>query len=139
MKSCKRWICGRTREPTEAGVYMEVSEAAIFSNARSLSSHQSQDNLSQNIILPIEQTTFYWESDWHVFRFISFAEKTCLVKVEKGDQPIVRIQSGQRFGQYKKPLFYRLIGWVKEGEGKVEITSLNSHFAGIQSGTKCGG
>lgn len=42
---------------------MEVSEVALFSNARNLSSHQSQDNLSQNIILPIEQTTFYWESD----------------------------------------------------------------------------
>jgi len=43
----------------EGGVFMEVSEAAILSEARNLSSHQSQENLSQNILLPIEQTTFY--------------------------------------------------------------------------------
>jgi hypothetical protein len=43
----------------EGGVFTEVSEIAIFSESRNLSSHQSQENLSQNIILPIEQATFY--------------------------------------------------------------------------------
>ena len=59
MKSCKRWICGRIKGPTEGGVLVEVSGVAIFSNVRNLSSHQSQGNLSLIIILPIEQTTPY--------------------------------------------------------------------------------
>jgi hypothetical protein len=46
MKSCKRWICGRAKELTEGGVFMEVSEVAIFSKAGDLSSHQSQENFS---------------------------------------------------------------------------------------------
>ncbi len=62
----------------------------------------------------------------HTFSFISFPEKTCLVKVEKGDQPKIRIQSDQRFGQHKKPPFYRLIGWLKEGEGKGQRSEVGS-------------
>ncbi len=58
----------------------------------------------------------------HIFSFVSFPEKTCLVKVEKGDQPTIRIQSGQRFGQYEKLPFFRSIGWLKEGGGqKAEV------------------
>lgn len=67
----------------------------------------------------------------HTFSFISFPEKTCLVKVEKGDQPKIRIQSDQRFGQHKKPPFYRLIGWLKEGEGKGKILDCRFQIADL--------
>ena len=67
----------------------------------------------------------------HIFSFISFPEKTCLVKVEKGDQPKIRIQSDQRFGQHKKPPFYTLIGWLKEGGGqKAEVGGQKSEIRG---------
>ncbi len=42
---------------------MQVGEVAIFTNARNLSSHQSQENLSENLILPIQQKMFYEELD----------------------------------------------------------------------------
>ena len=42
---------------------MQVGEVATFTNARNLSSHRSQENLSENLILPIKQTMFYEELD----------------------------------------------------------------------------
>ena len=104
---------------------MQVGEVAIFTNARNLSSHQSQENLSENLILPIKQTMFYEELDWHVFRFISLAQKRHLVKVEKGDRPTVRIQSGQRFGQYKNYHFLDQSAGSKRERGKDIILSFS--------------
>ena len=102
-----------------------MGEVAIFTNARNLSSHQSLENLSENLILPINQTLFYGELDWHVFRVISLAQKRRPVKVENGDQPSIRIQSGQRFGQYKNYHFGdQSVGSKREG-GKDIIVSFS--------------
>ena len=68
----------------------------------------------------------------HIFSFVSFPEKTYLVKVEKGDQPRIRIPSDQRFGQHKKPPFYRLIGWIKEGEGKGQRSEVGGRKSEIR-------
>ena len=107
---------------------MQVGEVALFTNARNLSSHQSQENLSKNPILPIKQTLFYEELDWHVFRFISLAQKRRPVKVENGDQPLIRIQSGKRFGQYKNYLFLDQSAGSKRERGKNIILSFSRQF-----------